>query len=271
MTAPTDPGSSNGVGPTDAAREPPVEDTACYVFGVVPSGTRLPEDLAGLDGGPVRLVEHRGVAAVVGGIVSRGPLGARDELLAHEEVVAAAAEASVVLPFPFGAVVTAADAVADQLLAPNHGWYADVLADLRGRREFVVTGEYDADALLREIMAERPEITDLRAAIGDRPVEASYPERIQLGDAVVRALDDKRAADTDELVGVLEPYAVAVALRESAGDAAAADAAFLVPDEERPAFEDAVDRLAARWTGRVALRLSGPLAPYDFVPFPEEV
>jgi hypothetical protein len=29
-----------------------------------------------------------------------------------------------------------------------------------------------------------------------------------------------------------------------------------------------VDRLGERWSGRVRLRMVGPLAPYDFVPTP---
>ncbi|GAB2829355.1 hypothetical protein GCM10022221_29860 [Actinocorallia aurea] len=254
-----------------AADAPPVEETACYVFGIVPAGARLPEDLVGLDGEPVRLVERGGVAALVGGINPRGPLGARDELLAHEDVVAAASEATVILPFRFGSVVTADDAVAEELLAPHHAWFADVLADLRGRREFVVSGAYDEEAVLREIMVERPEIADLRAAIGDKPVEASYGERLQLGESVVRALDDKRAADTDVLLSALEPYSVGAALRDAAGETAAAEAAFLVADDDLPEFEDAVDALGERWAGRVSLRLLGPLAPYDFVPVLEEV
>ncbi|WP_170201418.1 GvpL/GvpF family gas vesicle protein [Actinocorallia herbida] len=248
-----------------------MEETACYVFGIVPAGTRLPDDLLGLDGEPVRLVERGGVAAIVGGIAPRGPLGARDELLAHEDVVAAAAEAEVILPFRFGAVVTADDAVAQELLAPHHAWFADVLSDLRGRREFVVTGDYREEAVLREIMTERPEVADLRAEIGDLPVEASYGERIQLGEAVVRALDDKRAVDTDTLLAALEPHTVAAALRDPSGEAAAANVAFLVADDDRPSFEDAVDALGERWADRVSLRLLGPLAPYDFVPILEEV
>jgi hypothetical protein len=76
-------------------------------------------------------------------------------------------------------------------------------------------------------------------------------------------------ADTDTLVEALAPYAVAVAPREPTGEDTAADVAFLIADEERPEFEQAVDELGDRWAGRIRLRMLGPLAPYDFVPHPE--
>ncbi|MBC6457360.1 GvpL/GvpF family gas vesicle protein [Actinomadura sp. HBU206391] len=243
---------------------------ACYVYGIVPVDTELPEGLTGTDGSEVSLVRHGDLAAAVSEITPEGPLGTRDDLLAHERVVEALAAETTMLPLRFGAVVTSTDAVVDEMLAPHHDWFADVMADLAGRMEFTVFGTYEQDTVLREVLEEEPEVRDLRERLRDLPEDAGYYERVRLGELVVQAIEAKREVDNTALAESLAPYAVAVAPRVAAGEDTAADAAFLVDDRGRSRFEKAVDDLGRQWAGRVRLRLLGPLAPYDFVPPPEE-
>ena len=172
------------------------------------------------------------------------------------------------LPLRFGAVVTSADAVVEELLAPHHDWFADALTDLDGRMEFTILGTYVRDTVLREVLDEEPEAMSLRESLRDLPEEAGYYERVRLGELVVQALEAKREVDTAALAQALAPYAVAVSPRAAADEDTAADVAFLVDDTGRSRFEQAVDELGREWAGRVRLRMLGPLAPYDFVPSP---
>jgi hypothetical protein len=254
------------------ASERPADETArvCYVYGVVPSDTRLPEGLTGTGGSPVTLVRHGDVAGAVSEIPPMEALGSRADLLAHEGVVAALAAETTTLPLRFGAVVTTADALVEEMLAPHHDWFAGVLDDLTDCREFAIVGVYEEDAVLREVLEEEPEAARLRERVRDLPENATYYDRIALGELIVRALDDKRLVDTEELLRTLQPYAVDVAPREPTSEDTAADLAFLVAKEGQPRFEQAVDDLGHRWAGRIRLRMIGPLAPYDFVPLPEE-
>jgi len=242
----------------------------CYVYGIVPADVRLPEGLTGTGGGSVTMVRHGDLAGVISEIPVDGALGTREDLLAHENVVAALSEKATLLPFRFGAVVSTATAVVDEMIAPYHEWLAGVLDDLVGRAEFVVSGTYVQETVLREILAEDPEVMRLRESLRGVPDDAGYYDRVRLGELIVQALDVKRGADTAELAHALRPYAVDVAVREPPDEDTAADVAFLVADEERPRFERAVDELGYRWADRVRLRLIGPLAPYDFVPPPPE-
>ncbi|MGI8335896.1 GvpL/GvpF family gas vesicle protein [Actinomadura scrupuli] len=247
------------------------ETPVCYVYGIVPADTRLPEGLTGTGGGEVSLIREGEVAGVVSELLPEGGLGTREDLLAHEGVVASLAEETTILPLRFGAVVTTADAVAEEMLVPYHDWFAAVLTELTGRRQFSILGAYVEDAVLREVLQEEPEVARLREKVRDLPEDAAYYDRIRLGELIVQALDDKRLADTEALVAALSPHADDVAAREPAGEDMAADVAFLVTDEQRPRFEQAVDELGDRWAGRIRLRMLGPLAPYDFVPsHPEE-
>jgi hypothetical protein len=244
---------------------------ACYVYGIVRGKARLPQDLRGLGGAEVSLVRHGDLAGVVSEIPAGQALGTREDLMAHEEVVETLAVETTTLPLRFGAVVTTVDALVEEMLVPYHDWFMDVLADLSGVRELVVTGVYVENVVIREVLAEDPEAARLRERVRELPEDAAYYERIRLGELIVKALDEKRRRDTEELVDVLEPYAADVALRSPAGEDTAADVAFLVTERRLPEFEEAVGALGERWAGRVRLRLVGPLAPYDFVPSaPEE-
>lgn len=251
-------------------RREPTTARACYLYGIVRADARLPEDLAGLGGGEVTLVRHGELAGVVSEITHGKALGTREDLLAHEAVVEALAAETTTLPLRFGAVVTTADAVVEEMLVPYHDWFMDVLADLSGVQEFAVVGVYVEDAVIREVLAEEPEVMRLRERVRELPEDAAYYDRIRLGELIVKALDEKRQVDTQALLDTLEPYAAAVALRSPAGEDTAADAAFLVADRRLPDFEQAVEALGERWAGRVRLRMVGPLAPYDFVPPPPE-
>jgi hypothetical protein len=256
--------------PEAEARERVAGGEAVYVYAIVPAATELPEGLSGTDGAPLSLVRHGDLAAVVSEVGTGRPFGAREDLMAHERVVETLAAEATVLPLRFGAVVRSTDAVADELVAPHHDWFASVLADFAGRAEFIVVGTYAQDAVLREVLAEDPEAMRLRDSVRQKSEDAGYYERVRLGELIVQALEAKREADGAALADAIAPYAVAVTPRAPAGDEAAADVAFLVADAERERFEQAVEDLASRWAGRVRLRLLGPLAPYDFVPAPPQ-
>ena len=252
--------------PQPEARRP--DTPVCYVYGVVPASTRLPDGLVGTGGGRVRLVRHGALAAVISEIPACGALGTREDLHAHESVVASLAARTTMLPLRFSAVVTTADRVVTEMLGPYYDWFTGILADLEGRVEFSVSGAYVQDTVLREVLAEEPEVMRLRESLRGLPEDVGYYERVRLGELIVHALDAKREVDTEELVRTLSAHAVAVAPRSPVSEDTAADAAFLVADQDRVAFRKAVDELGYRWSGRIRLRVRGPLPPYDFVPSP---
>jgi hypothetical protein len=253
--------ADSAAGAPDAAR-------ACYVYGIVPARAALPADARGVGdpAGEVSLVRHGQVAAVVSDVPRDRALGTRGDLLRHSQLLDGIAASVPVLPMRFGAVLSDARAVADELLAPNHDHFAEVLSDLDGRAQFTVKARYVEEAVLREVLAEEPEIMALHEALRDRPVEASHFDRIRLGELIARAVERRRQADTWALVDELAPYAAAVACAPAASaEDVMVDAAFLVDREGWPAFERAVEGIAQRGAERIRLRLLGPLAPYDFV------
>lgn len=240
----------------------------CYVYGVVPASTRLPQGLLGTGGGRVRLVRYGDLAGVISEIPPTGALGTREDLLAHENVVASLAAHTTMLPLRFSAVVTTASGVVEEMLEPYYDWFTGVLADLEGRAEFSVSGAYVQDTVLREVLAEDPEVMRLRESLRGLPETTAYYDRVRLGELIIHALDAKREVDTQELMQTLSPHAVSAVPRPPVNEDTAADAAFLVSENDEASFRKAVDELGYRWAGRIRLRVLGPLAPYDFVPSP---
>jgi hypothetical protein len=157
------------------------------------------------------------------------------------------------------------DAVVDELLQPNEDRFVTLLDDLENRVQFTLTGRYEQDAVLREVLIGDPEIADLREKVRTLPEDASYYDRVRLGELVVRALEDRRDAEAADIVERLAPFAVATASNPLGAPEEVINAAFLVERARQEEFEAAVEAAGEALVGRIRLRLLGPIAPYDFV------
>jgi hypothetical protein len=241
------------------------DDQAFYVYGVVAGDFTVPGDLAGLDDAPVELLGHGDIAAAVGVIDLERPPGRRKDLMAHSKVVDALAAAGPVVPVRFGSVIPDADAMVEEFLAPDHDRFAHLLAELTGRAQFNVRASYNEPAVLAEVIAENPEIGELRERTRDVPEEVSYGDRVRLGELVARAMEAKREYDGQVILDAVLPHVAAHQVREGSGVDHLLDVAFLVDNDRREDFEGALESLAEAMHERARLRLYGPVAPYDFV------
>jgi hypothetical protein len=243
-------------------------EVACYVYGVVPASARLPEQLRGLGPtGRVSLVHAGKIAAVVGDVPLGRPLGTRADLMGHERVLDAVVAAGVALaPMRFGAVVTDEQTVSDELLVPHQDHFTELLSKLAGRTQFTLTGRYEEEPVLREVLEEYPEIRALQDEISALPPEQAYHQQMRLGEMIVGALEEKQQQDGADVLDALTPYAVDVVAREPAQADGVVNAAFLVADERRDEFDAVVEDCGRRLVGRVRLKLLGPVPAYDFMP-----
>jgi hypothetical protein len=211
------------------------------------------------------MISHGRVAAIVSDVPTDRPLGVRGDLVAHETVLDTVAAHDAVVPMRYPAVVEE-HAVVDELLAPNEDHFATLLESLDGRAQFTLTGRYEQDAVLREVLLGDDQIRALREKVRDLPEDASYYDRARLGELVVRALEQRREIDGAGIIDRLEPFAVATVSNQLASPDDVVNAAFLVERERQEEFENAVEGVGEELAGRVRLRLLGPVAPYDFIP-----
>ena len=124
-----------------------------HVYGLVKADAVVPDGLRGLGpSGRVSTIACRRVAALVGDIPLDRPLGVRSDLVTHEAVLDAVAACASVVPMRFPSVVEE-DAVVAELLAPNEDYFLALLEELDGCVQFTLTGRYEQDAILREVVA----------------------------------------------------------------------------------------------------------------------
>ena len=176
-------------------------DEAYYVYGIVPADAAV-DDLgdAGM-GGPVLLVQHGPVGALVEAVDPERPLGRRRDLVAHSTVLNTMASRGPVLPMRFGSVVQGQDAVRDELLAPQEEHFTALLEQVGGKVQFTLRARYVLDTVLAEIVEDEPEVAELRRRTAGLPEEASHYERIRLG--IMSALSVNRTMSFAELKELL--------------------------------------------------------------------
>ena len=242
------------------------ELTGLYVYAIVADEPdRVPADLVGLDGSPVLLIRHERVAAAVGTVALDRPPGRRADLMAHSGVIDALDATGPVAPVQFGTVLPDPDAVVGEVLDPDLSRWAALLEALAGRRQLNLRATYHEAALLQEVVAENPDVAALRERTRGLPDDVAHADRIRLGELVSREVEAKRDEDAGTVMDLVLPHVVSYAARHGKGIDHLLDVAFLVDDDRRGSFEDALESLAEAWHERVRFQLVGPVPPYDFV------
>jgi hypothetical protein len=234
-----------------------------YVYGVVASAATPPLATAGIADEPLELVEHEDLAAVVSRFPGEDFRVRRRDLLAHLRAIEEVFARRTIAPCPFGTVLPSVETVRAQLLEPRADELRQLLQRLEGHVQMNVKAEYDEDAVLRQVVADDPEVARGRErakALGD----AGYYENIRLGELIAARIAARKARDAAEI----EERLVA---RASAAETEATDrsellvfkGSFLVGREALDGFDAALDGLA-RESGYIRFQAMGPLPPVDF-------
>ncbi|AHK31022.1 Protein gvpF/L [Rhodococcus opacus PD630] len=236
-----------------------------YVYGIVPAGVEPGDDATGVADGKVDIVTDGDIAALVSAMSVDRPIGKPEDLRAHANVLDGTAGVAPVLPLRFGAVLTDADAVKEELLSAHADEFAAALEQLEGKAQYVVKGRYVEQAILREILDENEQAAQLRDEIRDKSEDASRDARMALRELVNNAIAGKREEDTRKTVEALGGLIDSVNRREPTHEEEAVQVAVLADVDRQDELEQAIGELAQEWDGRVEIKLLGPMAAYDFV------
>jgi hypothetical protein len=172
---------------------------------------------------------------------------------------------ATLLPVRFATVLAGDRAVVEELLAPQAAHLTALLQSLAGRVQLAVKGEYDEEALLREVVRDTPAVKALRERVQQLPQDAGYYDRIRLGELVAAEVARRRERDQQAALDALAPHADASRASAPRTPNGAFDLAFLVPRDRVDAFGAPVRALSDALGERVRLRYVGPLPPYSFV------
>jgi hypothetical protein len=157
-----------------------------------------------------------------------------------------------------------ADAVVRDMLAPRTEALAGRLDALDGKAEMQVKAVYREEPLLRSILAQDPALR--RAVERNRglPAAATHFDRMRIGEAIAGAVQARQAADSEALISVLAPFAVAVSPSLPHHERAVLNAAFLLDTDSLTEFDTAVEQLSEGRSADIEFKLIGPLPPYSF-------
>jgi hypothetical protein len=253
--------------PPPPPRPAAAQGTVLWCYGVTDGAV---PDTAGVDGAPVRALEHAGLTALVSEVpaarFSSGALEAELEDMgrlealarAHENVLGAALEAGPVVPFRLCTIYSDADAVRASL-AGQQVALADALRAVTGMAEWSVKvlhrpGAASAAATAggasgADYLARKREAREQAAATADAAADVAgrVHERLtaQAADAVLAHAQDRRLSGHEgEMV---------------------LNAAYLVPDDRAEAFRAAVEELAQRYESEdLHFQLAGPWPAHHF-------
>ncbi len=229
-----------------------------YVHGVVDAQSRVEVAAA-----PVRVITHGSVSALVSD-AGDGAHTASDALRRHWRVLEEVIASTTVLPVRFGTAMAGDQAVVDEFLAPRQERLEASLADMAGKVQLSLKGEYEEGVLLRGVVEGSPAIARLRERVRSVPQAAGYYDRIRLGEMIAGAVEHAREQDTAYVLGRLEPLAVATSREAASAVNSAVDAAFLVERARIEDFSAAVTEIGRDLGERIRLRYLGPLPPYSF-------
>jgi hypothetical protein len=237
---------------------------AVYVYGIVSEDAEPPKG-TGIAGAPLQLIATRGAAALVSELSDDELRFGREAAMTHARVLEDALTRGTVLPMRFGVVVADADEVRERVLGSHADELTAQLEQLKDKVELAVRATYEEEALMREIVASHPEIARRREHLRGLPTDATYYDRIGLGELVAQAVERTRENDANTMLEVLSPLALAVEIGQPSHERVALSASFLVERARLEPFDTALEDLAKANAGRMRVKLTGPLPPHSFV------
>jgi hypothetical protein len=235
-----------------------------YVYGVVRAKGRPPLGGEGVEGRPLALIDHGDLAAIVSDVPADDAKATRDQALAHARVLEAAVEDAAVVPLKFGTVCPGDEQVGKGLLEERHDELAEILKRVEGHVQMTLKVTYHEDAVLREIMDSEPQIAELRKQ-SQGPEEQTRNLKVQLGELISKALEQRREADKADIFEQLKPVSVAAVDDPVETEFMVLNAPFLVERDRLDDFEEGVEQVAEERHQRMQFTLQGPMPAYNFL------
>ena len=235
-----------------------------HVYGFVRPGPRAASAQPGVDAAPVRTVEHADVAALVSTLDGEEALPNRSNLLAHAHVLEGIVADEIVLPMRFGVAVDDEDALRRDVIDPTRSRILDLFERFDGSVEAIVKGFYIEDALYASILRDNVAIAKMRDKTRSLPEDATYYDRIKLGEMVHDAVKAKREQDGALIARELGKIATDIRVEEPAIDMQAAHVSILIPRDRLGKFRSLAEDLREQLQDRMKLKVMAPLPPYSF-------
>ncbi|MFZ6016278.1 MAG: GvpL/GvpF family gas vesicle protein [Nitrospirota bacterium] len=187
-----------------------------------------------------------------------------ENLIAHEKVIEEVMKDYTVLPVRFYTIATSAEEIRHLLMKK----YQELKNLLRSMDDKVELGLkvfwQNMENIFKEIREGHKEIKSLKERLTRESTALSLDEKVEVGKKVKEALEEKREAQSEDILDVLRPKCVDLRKNKIAGDNMILNAAFLVDKAHEREFDDHIEDLSQRYKDRLKFKYVGPVAPFNF-------
>ena len=204
-----------------------------------------------------------------GAVVSPSPVVAysvtKANTIAHQKVMEEVMKYYPMLPVRFGTIADGAELIKEKVLKARYDEITKLLSYVEDKIELGLKVLWaNMQTIYKEIIDENRDIRSLRDRIMSKPIKPQR-DQIRLGEMVKKALDAKRMQDEKAILNPLKGLWVDHKVNNAFGDQMVTNSSFLIPKEREKKIDDAVNKLSAKYDGRMKFKYVGPVPPCNFI------
>ncbi|GER86456.1 hypothetical protein KDW_06180 [Dictyobacter vulcani] len=240
-----------------------------YLYGIVATNDNKDFGPIGIGGRGdiVYMLPYRDIAA----IISKSPIKkyhvTRDNVRGHTSVLEKVVEDYTVLPVRFCTIAKNEEMITEKLLKARYQEFVDLAKDIQGKMELGIRARWkDMDAIFAELVEENKSIKTLKAAsLREKDKQKQYASSVKIGEMVKKALEKKRAKETQTLLDAVKPLSLDYKEGQLYGDMNLVNASFLIEKTKESDFDKKVNALQQEYQERTLLIYTSSIVPYSFV------
>jgi len=214
-----------------------------YIYCIINSNHSQIFDSVGIGdrGDKLYTICFNNIAAVVSDSpIIKYPIS-RENTLAHEKAIEKVMQAYTVLPVRFGTIAEDEEKI-KKILEKEYDKFKDLLDKMAGKKELGLKAIFKEN-IFAEILNHYPKIRLFKEKISEKPAQATYYERIELGKMVEDALLEEKAKYKDKMLAELSPLALEFRDNHTYDEKMVLNTAFLLDSEKEFEFDNKVNLL----------------------------
>ncbi|MFD1020677.1 GvpL/GvpF family gas vesicle protein [Thalassobacillus hwangdonensis] len=209
-------------------------------------------------------ISHKDAAMIVAEVPMKIYHPKKENLMMHQKVInQLMPHYDAVIPISFGNVFQSVEDV-EKLLESLYPQFSEIFPKIRGKVELGLKVIAKKSWLESEV-EKNPSMTKKKQAMQGKSKEASYYDRIQLGEMANKFFQDLQGQMNDEIYQPLSQQADAAKLNDPISEKMLMNAAFLVDRSAEETFDELVNSIHDQWEDKVDFKYTGPWPAYNFI------
>jgi hypothetical protein len=208
-------------------------------------------------------IHYKDIAMVVAKLPLKIYTPKKENLLAHQTVVSSVMKQHPVIPISFGNVFKTEDDV-KILLKKLYKQFKEIFPQITNKMEVGLKVIGKKEWLKREL-EKNTQINKLKNEIEKKPKDASFYDRIKLGELTRDYFISLQQKIAIEVFTPLSQLSVSAKENEPVNERMLLNAAFLIDRSKEAEFDEKVNECYQKWEDKVEFKYSGPWPPYNFI------